>query len=98
MPVLEQVSVDYDGKVTFLAIAARGDVDTTAQRAREWIPSGRIKWAYDPSEDVWRFFGIRGTPTTLLLSADDRVVGGWPGEVGEENLRAALDQLVERGS
>ena len=98
MPVLEQISTDYDGEVTFLAIAARGDVEATADRVEEWIPSGRIKWAFDPAEEVWGFFGIRGTPTTLLLSADDRVVAGWPGEVGEDNLRQALDQLVEIGS
>lgn len=81
-----------------MAIAARGEVEVTAQRAEEWMPSGRIKWAFDHAEDLWRFFGVRGTPTTLLLSADDRVLGGWPGEVGEANLRSALDQLIARGS
>ena len=84
--------------MTFLAVGARGDAATTAARAEEWLSSGRIKWAFDPDEQLWAFFGARGTPTTVVLSADDTVLGGWPGEIGEANLREALDQLVQLGS
>ena len=97
MPVLDEISSDYEGDVAFLAIGARSDAAATADRAVEWMPSGRIKWAFDPDESLWAFFGARGTPTTVVLSADDRVLGGWPGEIGEDNLRRALDQLVELG-
>ena len=80
-----------------MAVAARSDADATAQRAAEWIPSGRVQWAFDPEEAIWRFFGARGTPTTIVVDGSGRVVSGWPGEIGEDNLRVALDQLVARG-
>lgn len=83
--------------MAFLAIGARGDAATTSARAREWMPSGRIKWAFDPNEQLWQFFAARGTPTTVLVSADETVLGGWPGAIGEDNLRRALDQLVAVG-
>lgn len=94
MPVLERLSEEYAGQVTFLAIGARGDADATADKVEEWIPSGRIRWAFDPDETLWQFFGARGTPTTVVLSADDLVLAVFPGALGEENLRSALNQLV----
>ena len=98
MPVLDKISADYAGQVTFLAVGARSDAESTALRAEEWIPSGRVQWAYDPDEQLWAFFGARGTPTTVVVSADDVVLGSWSGEIGEINLRQALDQLVAAGS
>jgi thioredoxin-like negative regulator of GroEL len=97
LPVLEQVSAEYEGDVTFVAVAARSDVQTTAERAGEWLPSGRVKWAFDPEERLWQLFGARGTPTTIVIDDAGRVVGGWPGALGEDNLRAVLDGLTSLG-
>lgn len=98
MPVIDKVSADYAGQVTFLAVGARSDAESTALAAEDWIPSGRVQWAFDPDETLWAFFGARGTPTTVVLSGDDLVLGSWGGEIGEASLRQALDQLVAVGS
>lgn len=97
MPVLERISEDYEGEITFLAIGARGDAGATAEKAAEWIPSGRVLWAFDEPERLWGVFGARGTPTSVVLSSEQVMLGGWAGEIGEAGLRDAFDRLVAAG-
>ncbi len=42
-------------------------------------------------------YEIFGQPTSVLISGDDVIVGGWFGAVGEAALRAQLDTLVAIG-
>ncbi len=94
--MLETVSTDYEGSVTFLAIAGLSELDRAAQRSNEWFPSGRILWGLDEDQTIWRTLGVSGTPTTVLIDAQNRVVSAWAGEVGDAAMRSELDSLAGR--
>lgn len=96
--MLEQISADYQGQVTFLAVGGSGTADATAERAEEWMPSGRILWGLDDSQHVWSLFGVSGTPTTVLLGPDGEVISGWSGERGESGMREAIELALAETS
>jgi hypothetical protein len=92
--LLETVSADYEGQVTFLALGGSSRLDLLGVRADEWIPSGRIVWGYDEKATVWQALGVSGTPTTLLFAPDREVIAGWSGERGETFMREQIDILI----
>jgi len=96
--VLEQVSADYEGQVAFLAIGGSGTAEATAERAEEWIPSGRVMWGLDESLRIWSIFGVSGTPSTILMGPDGEVITGWAGERAEAEMRQAIDLLISETS
>ena len=96
--MLEQLTADYEGQVAFLAVGGSGTALATAERAQEWIPSGRILWGLDDSQHVWSIFGVSGTPTTVLIGPDGEVIAGWAGERGEAGMREAIELLIAETS
>jgi len=96
LPVVDAIAADYEGDVTFLAIAGRAGLDATAPRAAQLLPSGRVQWGLD--EAVWEAYEVFGQPVTFLISADDYLVAQWFGLRDEPDIRQALDQLAGRAS
>ncbi len=92
MPVVESIAADYQGDVTFLAVAGKASLDATAARANELIPSGNIVWTLD--ESIWEAYEVFGQPVTFLISHDDVLVANWFGLSAEADIRSALDQLA----
>lgn len=92
--MLDQVSQDYEGQVAFLAVGGSGTLEATAQKAVEWMPSGRVLWGLDESQHIWSLFGASGTPTTVMLGPDGEVFGGWSGARGEEAMREQIELLL----
>ena len=92
MPVVESIAADYQGEVTFLAVAGRAGLDATTARANELIPSGNVKWTLD--ESIWEAYEVFGQPVTFLISHDDVLVANWFGLAAEADIRDALDQLA----
>ncbi|MEN8040738.1 MAG: thioredoxin family protein [Actinomycetota bacterium] len=90
MPVIDQVSSDYVDDVTFLAVAGRGDIEATRERADQLFGSN-LMWGLDDS--IWGLYGIPGQPASVLIT-DGVVVDMWFGAVGEQELRNRLDNLV----
>ncbi len=49
----------------------------------------------DPEEQIFAAYGVPYQPMTFLISADKQVVDTWSGIRSEEELRAALDRLID---
>ena len=91
MPVVDTVAADYQGDVTFLAVAGKADMDRTAQRADELL-TGNVLWGLDDS--IWDLYGVPGQPATVLI-VDGVIVDQWFGALPEDTLRERVDRLVE---
>jgi hypothetical protein len=94
LPVVDEISADYAGEVTFLAVAWKGTLADTAEVAADIMPSGRIKWGLDVDEAVFAAYGVPYQPVTVMIGADKSGVDAWPGALSEDEIRAKLDTLV----
>ena len=95
MPVVDAVASDYQGQITFLAVAGRSTPEASASRVGVWFSPERLMWGY--SDDMWALFGVPGQPVSVLLTSDGFEVDRWFGQASEADLRAALDQLIAYG-
>jgi hypothetical protein len=57
--------------------------------------SGQIQWGLDAEEEIFRAYGVPYQPVTVLIACDKTVVEAWDGLRPEEDIRAALDNLIE---
>ncbi len=80
--------------VTFVAVAGRAGLDATRERAKTLF-SDNLLWGLDKS--IWNLYGVRGQPVSILIT-DGVIVDMWFGEVGEQELRKRLDNLVSLSS
>lgn len=97
MPVVDQIAADYGDKVDFVAVAWRGTLEDTAERAAELMPSGVIKWGLDETEEIFNLYGVPYQPVTVLIGADQTVVEAWAGLKEHDEIVAALDALIAAG-
>lgn len=88
--MIDRVANDYQQDITFLAVAGRGDLGTTQERAASLF-GDNLLWGLDDS--VWTTFGVTGQPTSLLIS-NGVVVDFWFGSLAESGMRERLDNLV----
>ncbi|MCJ7725215.1 MAG: hypothetical protein MUP76_02335 [Acidimicrobiia bacterium] len=95
MPVIDAVASDYQGQISFLAVAGKSTPEASADRVGVWFSPDRLLWGY--SDDMWALFGVPGQPVSVLITSDGFEVGRWFGEASEADLRAALDQLITYG-
>jgi len=56
--------------------------------------SGEIIWGLDEEEEIFGLYGVPYQPVTVLIAADKTVVESWDGLRPEEDIRAALDDLI----
>ena len=94
MPVVDQIANDYLDEVSFVAVAGRSDLDSTAAAA-ERLFSENLAWGLD--ESIWELYGVFGQPVTVLITGDDRVVAGWFGLLDEDEIRKRIDGVVALG-
>ena len=95
MPVIDQLSEEYEGEVQFISVAWKGSLEATADRAGELLTSGNVTWGLDDSGEFFSTWGIGGQPWTVLITGDDIEYQRWPGVLGEDELRSRIDSLVE---
>jgi len=91
LPVIDRIAADYRDDVTSLAVAGRGSLDRTQQRAAELF-SDNLLWGFD--ESIWELYAVFGQPFTVLVSGDDVIVDSWFGRLDESELRGKLEGLV----
>jgi hypothetical protein len=94
LPVVDKVSADYADRVSFLAVAWRGSMADTTERAGQLLRSGNIKWGLDEDERIFGLYGVPYQPVTVMIGTDKTVVDAWAGALEEDQLRAKLDALV----
>ena len=96
MPVVDAIAPDYEGDVTFLAIAGRSSLDATTVRAAELLQSGVVSWSLD--ESIWETYQVFGQPVTFAISAGGAVVDSWFGLRDQSEIRTVLDGLAGRAT
>jgi len=94
LPVIDAVAPDYSDTVRIIAVAGQSDLDATRAKADELLAN--VEWGLD--ESIWDLYGVRGQPVSFLITGNDVQVANWFGAVGEDALRAALDELVALGA
>ena len=94
MPVVDEVAVDYEDDVRFVAVAGRSSLEDTAAEADALF--SRLDWGLDDS--IWDLYGVFGQPVTFLITGSDVTVDTWAGALGEDEIRARLDSLVALGA
>lgn len=98
MPVVDKVAADYADRVEFVAVAWKGSMEATAERAARLMPSGKIRWGLDQPEEIFGLYGIPYQPWTVLITGSDIEVERWPGARSEVEIRQALDDLIALGA
>lgn len=98
MPVVDSLAAEYADEVDFVAPAWRSTFELTQARAEELFRSGRIMWGLDEEEEIFQLYGVPYQPVTVLIARDKTVVEAWDGLRPEEEIRAALDNLIEPSS
>ena len=58
------------------------------------LVSGEVMWGLDEDEAIFGAYGIPYQPVTVLIAGDKTVVESWAGLRPEEEIRAALDDLI----
>lgn len=94
MPVVDSLAAEYADRVDFVAPAWKSTFQLTEARAKELFQSGEIMWGLDEQEEIFQLYGIPYQPVTVLIAADQTVVEAWDGLRPEDEIRAALDDLI----
>lgn len=94
MPVVDSLAAEYGDRIDFVAPAWKSSFAATEARAEELFQSGQIQWGLDEDEEIFELYGIPYQPVTVLVAADGTVVEAWDGLRAEDEIRAALDELV----
>lgn len=79
-----------------VAIAWRSSYDRTAEVASVLLPSGAVRWGFDPDERIFSAFEVPYQPVTVLV-AQGVEVGRWLGGKSEADIRQAMDDLAQYG-
>lgn len=94
MPVVDGLAAEYGDRVDFVAPAWKASLKRTAERAEELFQSGLILWGLDEGEEIFSLYGIPYQPVTVLIAADQTVFDSWPGIRSEDEIRAAIEDLI----
>lgn len=97
MPVVDQLAEEFGEQVSFVAVAWKGTLAATAERAAEILPSGAVRWGLDEAEDVFGLFSIPYQPASVLITSDQRIFDRWPGARSEGEMREAIEGLIASG-
>lgn len=92
MPVVDQIALDYQDRVRFVALAGRSDFESTAARADDLFSN--LEWGLDDS--VWDLYEVPYQPVTFLITGDDVIFERFAGvPYGPDELRARIDALLD---
>lgn len=94
MPVVDGLAAEYGDRVDFVAPAWKSSFEATEARANELFHSGEIMWGLDEGEEIFSLYDIPYQPVTVLIAADQTVVDAWDGLRPEDEIRAAIEDLI----
>jgi hypothetical protein len=94
LPVVDSLAAEYSDRVDFVAPAWKSSLEATADRAAQLFQSGQIMWGLDEQEEIFGLYDVPYQPVTVLIAGDDTVVEAWDGLRAEDEIRAALDNLI----
>ena len=94
MPVVDALAAEYGDEVDFVAPAWKSNLEAARARANELFLSGKIQWGLDEQERIFELYGVPYQPVTVLIAGDQTVVEAWAGIRSEDEIRAAIDNLI----
>lgn len=95
LPIIDEVAADYADRIDFVAPAWRSVPESAEDAAAELMPSGAISWGLDNEEAIFGLYGVPYQPVTILIAADGTVFDQWAGVKRSEEIRDALDRLID---
>jgi hypothetical protein len=98
LPVVDSLAAEYADRIDFVAPAWKSSFELTEARADELFQSGQIRWGLDAQEEIFSLYGVPYQPVSVLIAADRTVVEAWDGLRAEDDIRTALDNLIELSS
>jgi hypothetical protein len=90
LPVVDQIALDYQDRVRFIAVAGRSDYSSTEKQAEKLF--SHLEWGL--GDEVWALYGIPYQPVTILITGGDIVFDTWPGVLSESAIRERLDTML----
>ena len=94
MPVLAEVAKDYPGVHVMTLVTSIGDQPGPDPLAFMQDNAISFETAVDDGDEtIMHALGVQGFPTMYAVDPDGVVVQAWSGEVGEQGLRDAFEQL-----
>ena len=94
---MDNLAAEFSDRIDFVAPAWKADLEATSARAEELFQSGAVQWGLDQEEEIFALYGVPYQPVTILIAADRTVYETWPGLRDEEEIREALERLVDAG-
>uniref|UniRef100_A0A7C4E2N3 TlpA family protein disulfide reductase n=1 Tax=Caldiarchaeum subterraneum TaxID=311458 RepID=A0A7C4E2N3_CALS0 len=94
-PIVERLHQTYAEKgVVFITVA--GGYNTDAQKTAQFIKNYRVTWpvGFDPQLEIFRQYGVRGTPTYVIVNRNGIITAKLEGEQPYEALARELDRLL----
>lgn len=91
-PGVAAIAAEYDGRVTFLGVAGRGEVEAM----REFVAdtgTGGFTHVVDADGSLWQRFGVVAQPAFAFVGSDGSV-RTFGGSLDAEALRQATDELL----
>jgi len=85
---------EYEGRVVVVAPAWKSSLEDTADAAAQLIPSGKVLWGLDETQEIFAAYGVGGQPAGAIVAADGSLVVTWPGARGGAAIREDLDALL----
>ena len=77
-----------------VAPAWKASLEDTAQMAQRLLPSGKVLWGLDGSQEIFQAFGVGGQPAGAIIAADGSLVSTWRGFKNPDQIRETLDALL----
>ncbi len=94
-PIIDRLHASYkDRGVIFITVA--GGYNTDDQKTANYLRLHGVSWitVYDPQLEVFRKYGVRGTPTYFIISPSGAVLVKLEGEQPYERLAQELEKYL----
>jgi thiol-disulfide isomerase/thioredoxin len=88
---IDKLHEKYQDRVFFLTVA--GSLNTNPEKTADYLKRHGVSWTtvYDDKLNVFRMFGVRGTPTYFVINPSGVIMGKLEGEWPY----TTLEQLIE---
>ncbi len=91
-PHVAEIAGEYRGRVTFLGVPGRGEVDAMRGFVAD-TGTGGFAHVADTSGELWTRFGVVSQPSFVFVDRSESAQR-FVGHLDREQLRAAVDQLT----
>lgn len=93
-PIIENLYNKYSENITFITVA--GGYNTNPEKTAEFIKNFNIKRVvvYDPNLEVFRKYGVSGTPTYFIINQTGYIIEKIEGEQSYDLLSRKIERLI----